>query len=225
MALDLQKTIRNETKWVLILCCLYFLVFILNNLWTIPVNAGDGDARNVINTGFVLGTELAFNHGQGTLHAPTPYGDNVIPAGGGGDVYDFKSTFQDKSLHGLTFALLLGVSSFHLVFFTQYNQIYSSMEINDPKRAMVNTLSITHLIIGIVGLLISCYSFLYVTDLNATNLDVNLDGGYDANPLNTQNITQKIQFTIRLSVGNLFFNITTFIYFLFFILYFQPKLY
>ena len=221
MALDLKETIQNETKWVLILCCLYFLVFILNNWWTIPVNAGGGEARNVINTGFVVGTELAFDHGQGTLHAPTPYGDNTVPAA---LPYDFKNTFKDKSLHGLTFALLLGVSSFHLVFFTQYNQIYSSLDKNDPKRDMVNTLSITHLIIGIVGLLISCYSFLYVTDLNATNLEILAAGPYDGAP-NTQNITQKIQFTIRLSIGNLFFNITTFIYFLFFIFYFQPKLY
>jgi hypothetical protein len=223
MAIDLKGTIQDETKWVLILCCLYFLVFILNNWWTIPVHAGaDGNPRRVINTGFVVGTELAFDHGQGTLHAPEPYGDGVVP----GDIlaYDFKNTFKDKSLHGLTFALLLGVSSFHLVFFTQYNQIYSSLDKNDPKRDMVNTLSITHLIIGIVGLLISCYSFLYVTDLNATNLDIPAAGAYHDAP-NTQNITQKIQFTIRLSIGNLFFNITTFIYFLFFIFYFQPKLY
>jgi hypothetical protein len=227
MASDLQKTIQNETYVILSICCYYFFLFILNNMLTNPVNpvGGPPPPRNVSSTGFVLGTELSYRHGEGNVHAPGPYGDGRFPPGS-----DFTNTTGDKTLQGFFFILCIGLSIYHLAFFIIYLNISLDMDKNDKKRKIVTALSFVHLIFSIV-FIFSIAFFIFV--LNKDSGVLNIPGGGAAAPIEAYNdtvvlhrrIKDKVKVTVNLSRLILFMNIATFVYFLVFILYFQPKLY
>jgi hypothetical protein len=103
------------------------------------------------------------------------------------------------------------------------------MDKNDKKRKIVTALSFVHLTFSIV-FIFSIAFFIFV--LNKDSGDLNIPGGgagagvaYDQNNVLHRRIKDKVKVTVNLSRLILFMNIATFVYFLVFILYFQPKLY
>jgi hypothetical protein len=228
MAPTLKKTIEDETYVILTICCFYFFSFLLNNMLTNPVNPGGAGGappplRNSSSTGFVLGTELTYRHGAGNVHAPIPYGDDVFQAD-----TNYTNSTRDKILQGVFFILCIGLSIYHLAFSIIYFTIYDGMDTKDSKRKIVNSLSFVHLLFSIV-FMISIAFFIFVLNKDTGDLFIPVNNGLptDYNPHNNlhRRIKEKVKVTVNLSRFILVMNIATFVYFLVFILYFQPKLY
>jgi hypothetical protein len=230
MAPTLKKTIEDETYVILTICCFYFFSFLLNNMLTNPVNPGPGPGgappplRNSSSTGFVLGTELRYRHGAGNVHAPEPYGDGQFPLAN----TNYTNNTRDKTLQGVFFILCIGLSIYHLAFSIIYFTIYDGMDTKDSKRKIVNSLSFVHLLFSIV-FMISIAFFIFVLnkdtgDLTITNY-TRAQIAYNPRSILHRRIKEKVKVTVNLSRFILVMNIATFVYFLVFILYFQPKLY
>ena len=192
---------------------------------TNPVNpVGGPPPRNVSSTGFVLGTELRYRHRAGNIHAPDPYGDGQFQPGS-----NFTNSTWDKTLQGFFLILCIGLSMYHLAFGIIYINIsLNDMDKNDKKRNIVTALGFVHLIFSIV-FIFSIAFFIYVLNMDSGDLTLPADGAvmipYDGTNRLHITIKDKVKLTVNFSRLILFMNIATFVYFLVFILYFQPKLY